>query len=180
MDQRAAGDGLGPAGRHRWHDAADRAGFTFFEPVSPGRSSVWAGGFGFEGRDVTSRLGVVACVDDVEVQVDTSRPGPRLPPDVRVRMMVHDLLFRHILGGDTDFELPMSIEVVADDRVIAVAGQDLLFTGARVAGSGRWAGEVERGDLVIRAVTPEVAPAFSIEPCRDWRSMAEFPPGQQQ
>jgi hypothetical protein len=176
MDQGPAGDASAPHDRHRWHDAADRAGFTFFEPVSPGRSSVWAGGFGFEGRDATSHLGVVATIDEVEVQVDTSRARPRVPRDARIRMMVHDLLFRHVLGGNSDFGLPMTIEVVADDRMIAVAGHDLLFTGARVAGSGKWAGEVERGEVVIRAVTPEVSPAFSIEPCRDWRSMAEFPP----
>ena len=176
MDQRSVPAGSAPHDRHGWHDAADRAEFTFFEPVSPGRTAVWAGGFGFDGRDTTSHVGIVASIDDVEVRVDTSRSGPRSPRDARVRMMVHDLLFHRLWEGCSELELPLSIEVVADDRVIAVAGHDLLFAGARVAGSGRWAGEAEHGDLVIRAVTPEHAPAFSIEPCRDWRSMAELPP----
>lgn len=87
-----------------------------------------------------------------------------------------DLLFNYILGECSEIELPMSIDVVADDRVISVAGQELLFSGMRIANSGRWAGEVEHDGLVIRAVTSTPAPAFSIEPCRDWKSMAEFPP----
>lgn len=90
--------------------------------------------------------------------------------------MVLDLLFHYILGEGSELELPMSIEVVADDRMISVAGQDLLFSGVRIEGFGRWAGEVEHDSLVIRAVTSTHAPAFSIEPCLNWRSMAEYPP----
>jgi hypothetical protein len=176
MDERSAAGGSAPLDRPRWHDAADRAGFTFFEPVSPGRTSVWAGGFGCEGRDATSHLGVVASIDGVEVQVDTTRPGPRVTRDARVRAMVHDLVFHHVWDSWSDLELPLTIEVVADDRMIAVAGLGVLFSGVRVPGSGRWTGEVEHGDAVIRAVTPERAPAFAIEPCRDWSGMAELPP----
>jgi hypothetical protein len=60
--------------------------------------------------------------------------------------------------------------------MISVAGRDRLFSGARISGSGRWAGEVAHDSVVIRAVTSTAAPAFSIEPCRSWTSMAEFPP----
>ena len=147
----------------------------FFEPVGPGRTSVWAGGFGWD-RDEPSHLAVLASVDGVEVEVDTTLSSPRSNRDSRNRLML-DLLFDYILGECTDLELPMSIEVVADDRMLSVAGQDLRFSGMRIATAGRWAGEVEHDGLVIRAVTLTPAPAFSIEPCRDWRSMAEFPPG---
>ena len=146
----------------------------FFEPVGPGRTAVWAGGFGWD-RDEPSHLAVLASVDGVEVEVDTTLSSPRTNRYSRNRLML-DLLFNYILGECAEVELPMSIEVVADDRMISVAGHDQLFSGMRTAPSGRWAGEVEHDDVVIRAVTPTHAPAFSIEPCRDWRSMAEFPP----
>lgn len=147
----------------------------FFEPVGPGRTSVWAGGYGWTGGEA-SHLGVVASVDGVEVEVDTTLSDARTDRSARKRLML-DLLFHHILGEHPQIELPMSIEVVPDDRTISVAGRDLLFSGMRIATSERWAGEVEHDGVVIRAVTGKGAPSFSLEPSRDWRSMAEFPPG---
>jgi hypothetical protein len=90
--------------------------------------------------------------------------------------MVIDLLFHVALDENSDLELPMSIAVVADDRTISVAGQDLQFSGVRVEGRRRWAGEAEHGSVVIRAITSTDAPAFSIEPCCDGMSLSEFPP----
>jgi hypothetical protein len=90
--------------------------------------------------------------------------------------MVLDLLLHYVMSEGGEIELPMSIEVAADDRTISVAGQNVLFSGVRIEGSGRWAGQAEHDSVVIRVVTPADAPPFSIEPCTDWRSMAEFPP----
>jgi hypothetical protein len=72
--------------------------------------------------------------------------------------------------------LPMSIDVVADDRTIPVAGHDIQFSGVRVAGSRRWSGTVEHAGVVIKVVTPVDAPVFSIQPCRNWALMPEMPP----
>lgn len=174
MEGGPTSDGSVPPDRHQWHEAADRAGFTFFEPVAPGRTSLWSGGFGW-GSDEPTHLGVHALIDGVEVAVDTTLPTPRSNRDSRRRLMVIDLLFNSVFSEDSELALPMSIEVVVDDRMIAVAGRDLLFSGVRVEGSERWSGEVEHDGVVIR-ITSADAPAFSIEPCRNWRSISESPP----
>jgi len=174
VDQRSDDAGSAQSDRHRWHQAAEHARFRFFEPVGPGRTSVWAGGFGWD-RDEPSHLEVLASIDGVEIQVDTTLSSPRSHRDSRKRLVL-DLLFNYVLHDGAELVLPMSIEVVADDRVISVAGQDLLFSGMRIATCERWTGEVEHDGVVIRAVTSTYAPAFSIEVCSDWRSMADFPP----
>jgi hypothetical protein len=90
--------------------------------------------------------------------------------------MVIDLLFQFVLDEDTPLELPVSINVVRGDRTIPVAGRDLPFSGVRVQGDRRWAGEVEHEGVVIRVVAPTDAPGFSIEPCRNWTAMSESRP----
>ena len=167
-------DGSVPPDRHQWHKAVDRAGFTFFEPVAPGCTSLWSGGLGWA-SEAPTHLGVQALIDGVEVPVDTTLPTPRSSRDSCRRLTVIDLLFNSVSGEDSELVLPMSIEVVADDRMIAVAGRDLLFSGVRVEGSERWSGEVEHDGVVIRTTSADV-PAFSIEPCRNWRSISELPP----
>ena len=121
-------------------------------------------------------LGVHARIDGAEVAVSTSFPLERSSPESRTRLLLIDLLFQFVLNDDTDLELPVSILVVRDDRPIPVAGQDVRFSGVRVQGDARWAGEAEHDGIVIRVTAPADAPMFSIEPCRNWSSMPEFPP----
>jgi hypothetical protein len=90
--------------------------------------------------------------------------------------MVADLVFHFIMHRDSESELPISIEVIADDRTIPVAGHDLRFSGVQLNGDMRWAGEVEHESTVIKVVTSADMPMFSIEPCRDWSSLSEIPP----
>jgi hypothetical protein len=175
VDQSSTAAGSARPARHRWHQAADQAEFTFFEPVGPRRAAVWAGGFGW-GREGPTHLAILASIDGVEVEVATRASDRRSTDDQRMRLLTNDLLLHHVWDERSALELPMTIEVIADDRAIPVAGQDRLLSGVRIAGSGRWAGEVSHDSVVIRAVTSTYASAFSIEPCRDWTSMAEFPP----
>lgn len=163
----------------RWHDAADRAEFTFYEPVAPGRRHRWAGGFGC-GRDTETptALEVLADVDGVKVSVDTrlqDRRLPHQPRDVGLGPMALDLLTSLLLDG-TDLQLPMSINLVADDRTIVVDGQETPFAGVRIEGSPRWLGETDLADVIVRVTLFGDLPALSLVPCRDWHSLPELPP----
>ena len=99
-------------------------------------------------------LGVHARIDGAEVAVSTSFPLERSSPESRTRLLLIDLLFQFVLNDDTDLELPVSILVVRDDRPIPVAGQDVRFSGVRVQGDARWAGEAEHDGIVIRVTAP--------------------------
>jgi hypothetical protein len=166
---------MSDGGVRDWHRAAESASFTFFEPVAPGRTRLWAGGFGWN-RDEAASLELLALIDGTEVSVETRTPNPRTTRDLSTRLMVGEQLWHAILGEDSQVNLPMSIDVVADDRTIPVAGHDIQFSGVRVAGSRRWSGTVEHAGVVIKVVTPVDAPVFSIQPCRNWALMPEMPP----
>jgi hypothetical protein len=166
---------LRPSGRRRWHEAADRAGFTFFEPVSSDRTHLWAGGFGW-GTDEPQHLGIQALVSGAEIGVETSIPIGRDTEDSRTRRLAVDLLFHFLLDDDEALNLPLVIKLVPEVRAIAVAGRKRQFSGVRVEGSKRWAGEADHDGVVIRVVAPTDALGFALESCRDWAAMSEMPP----
>jgi hypothetical protein len=153
---------------------AERASFTFFEPVAPGRTAVWAGGLGWDAHE-PSHVGVIALIDGVEVAVDTTRPDRRRGVDERLRLIALDLICDHVLQRHPAAGLPWSIVVVPDERTIPVGGEDMVFSGARVDGSERWSGEATVDDLVLRVTTTGPA-TFAVDRCRDWRSVPEHPP----
>jgi hypothetical protein len=110
VDESSAAPGSARPDRQRWHQAADRAEFTFFEPVGPGRTAVWAGGFGW-GSDGPSHLAVLASIDGVEVEVATRASDRRSVEDRRMRLLTNDLLLHYVWDERSALELPMTIEV---------------------------------------------------------------------
>ena len=49
-------------------------------------------------------------------------------------MIATDLLWHFVIADETELELPMSIVIVGDDRVIDVDGSAVTFDGLRVDG----------------------------------------------
>jgi len=158
-----------------WHEAADAARFTFFEPTGPGRTHVWAGGHG-GGPHEPSNIGILALIDGLEVRVETSIPNPRLDADLSRRLIVVDVMHSYVFSGRGEITPPVSITVLPDDRTIALAGRSQVFSGVRIDGDDRWIGEAERDGLLVRVTVPTGMPDFAIEPCHDWAAMPPYPP----
>ncbi len=110
-----------------------------------------------------------------EVSVQSSRPERDLPQHVRRRVAVHDLLWGHVLGGDGDLDLPYSVTIEADDRVVSVDGEVYNVPGMRIAGDRQWVGTLRLGDVTVKITTASSA-ALELRICSDPMSLPEFPP----
>lgn len=153
----------------RWHAAAALAPFSFYE-ASNGTER-WAGGFAGDG----SLVEVISLVGGDEVSVQTSRTEPELPQHLRRRAAVHDLLWNHVLGGDGDLDLPYSVTIDADDRVVRVNGEIHHVPGMRIAGDRQWVGTLRLGDVTVKITTASSA-ALELRICSDPMSLPEVPP----
>jgi hypothetical protein len=153
----------------RWHDAAARASFAFYEPSNGNER--WAGGFALDG----SQIEVIALVDGDEVSVETSRPERAIPDAVRRRSAIADLLWRHALSGDAEMALPYAITVEADDRVVTVDTETYTVYGMRIAGEPKWVGTTRVGDVMVKVTTASPA-ALSLRTCTDASSLPEVGP----
>lgn len=153
----------------RWHAAAGLVPFSFYE-ASNG-SVRWAGGFAGDG----SLVEVISLVDGDEVSVQSSRTEPELPQHLRRRAAVHDLLWNHVLGGDGDLDLPYSVTIEADDRVVSVDGESHHVPGMRIAGDRQWVGTLRLGDVTVKITTASSA-ALELRICSDPMSLPELPP----
>ena len=153
----------------RWHDAAKRAPFAFYEPSNG--SERWAGGFASDGTQIE----VTAVVDGEEVSVETSRAERGLPDGVRRRHSIGEMLWRHALHGDAPLTLPYSITIEADDRAVTVEGELHTVPGMRVEGDPRWIGLIRVGDVMVK-ITTTSSSALVLRLCGDASSLPEVPP----
>jgi hypothetical protein len=153
----------------RWHDAAERASFAFYEPSNG--TERWAGGFASDGTQIE----VIAVVDGVEVSVETSRAERALPERVRRRHSIGEMLWRHALQDDAQLTLPYSVTIEADDRPVTVEGEIYTVPGMRVVGDPRWIGLIRLGDVMVKIMTTS-STALVLRACGDAPSLPEVPP----
>jgi hypothetical protein len=153
----------------RWHDAAERATFAFYEPSNG--SERWAGGFASDGTHIE----VIAIVDGDEVSVESSRPERAIPDVVRRRLAIAEMLWRHGLDGDAELTLPYSVTVEADDRAVTVDDEIHTVHGMRIEGESEWVGTMRLGDVTVKITTASPA-ALSLRVCTDPLSLPELPP----
>jgi hypothetical protein len=153
----------------RWHDAAARASFAFYEPSNG--SDRWAGGFASDGTQIE----VIAVVGGDRVSVETSRPKRAIPDATRRRFTIADLLWRHTLNGDAELTLPHSVTVEADDRAVTVENETHTADGMRIEGDPNWVGTMQLGDVTVKITTASPS-ALSLRPCTDASSLPEVPP----
>lgn len=118
---------------------------------------------------------MISLVGGDEVSVQTSRTEPELPQHLRRRAAVHDLLWNHVLGGDGDLDLPYSVTIDADDRVVRVNGEIHHVPGMRIAGDRQWVGTLRLGDVTVKITTASSA-ALELRICSDPMSLPEVPP----
>jgi hypothetical protein len=95
--------------RPSWHHAAARARFTFYEPVAPSRSPLWAGGFGGGDETGPDLIELMASVGGVDVSVETRRRQQRLSLGEHLRWTIGRQVWHFVLNADADLVLPMSI-----------------------------------------------------------------------
>lgn len=134
--------------RSSWNQAAAVAPFQFCEPAAPPVSDLRAGGFGWD-DDAPLHLAVEGqLADGTEVSVDTQLLGRRASHS-SLPARIAELVWHHLVGGEVDVALPMSLCVEAEDHEIAVDGRPVRFAGARLAGSQRWTGTADLDDVRV-------------------------------
>jgi hypothetical protein len=106
-----------------WHGAVEQAPFDFYEPDTVGDR--WAGGFSANG----SHIGVAGTIDGFTVVVDTSGRERTLSKPLERRASMSDLLWHHLMSGDTDITLPYWRSIEADNRTARLAQTPTAFTG---------------------------------------------------
>jgi hypothetical protein len=134
--------------RSSLNEAAAVAPFPFYEPAAPPVRDLRAGGFGWD-EDVPLHLAVDGhLADGTEVSVDTQLLGRRASHS-SLPARIADLVWHHLVGGEVEVALPMSLRVEAEDHEIAVDGRSVRFAGARLAGSQRWTGTADIDDVRV-------------------------------
>lgn len=105
-----------------WHAAAANATFAFYRPIRPEPDATWAGGYGYS-DDSPNHIGVAALVRGAEVTVDTSvRERRRMPPGMEQRNRVSEAIFHQLAADDTLLDLPATVRIESEERVIDVNG----------------------------------------------------------
>jgi hypothetical protein len=90
-------------------------------------------------------------------------------------MVAVDLLWHFVIADEAELELPMSITIVGDDRMIDVDGSPVTFEGVRVDGDSRWIGVADHAGVTLR-ITAANTDDFAIRRCVEWESLADAPP----
>lgn len=151
-----------------WHDAAERAGFSFYEASGGGER--WAGGFTSDGTQIE----VLTLVDGEEVSVQSS-VAVDAGESVRRKAAIADLLWHRALEFDDKFSLPYSFTIERDDRDVVVDGQERVVPGMRIEGHPRWVG-LTRVDGVAVKITTDSKASLSLRKCEDHEALSENPP----
>lgn len=160
--------------RARWHEALQRAGFTPFRADGPGVSATWAGGFGSRGGQQTTYLGVHSRINGVEVEVDTSVDRHRGADDV-LGALVHRQLHEAVVAV-APVQLPVRIELDADDRAIVIDGESHTFRGVVSNVTSLWLGYHQFDHRLIEVATPARVDGLELVACPDPAALTEFPP----
>jgi hypothetical protein len=163
-----------PRNRRSWASAAAQASFSWFTPIQPQPLHTWAGGFGWDPTGPTT-LAVMAECDGVEVSVETRVVDDCWTDGAGQRMMVHESVWRAVVGGVGPLSLPMTIVLEPDDRTIVVDGREVTFAGVRLAGSDRWTGMAKVGNVSVKIVTDASVPNLALRSSTD-TSLSEHPP----
>jgi len=148
-----------------WHGAVEQAPFDFYEPDTVGDR--WAGGFSANG----SHIGVAGTIDGFTVVVDTSGRERTLSKPLERRASISDLLWHHLMSGDTDITLPYSPSIEADNRTATIGSDSYRVHGMHVAGDDRWVGGVTIGDVHVKITTTSPQRQIPIRKCTDAASL---------
>lgn len=131
-----------------WKQAAAGASFQAHLPVRPAPDHVHLGGFGFSGT-ITSHLAIRGVTAVGEIEVDTDSIERRAPASLHQRAQISAALTHYLHDLQASLVLPLELRVESEDRTISVDGLERVFRGLCVAGSDRWSGSCEVGDVRI-------------------------------
>jgi hypothetical protein len=107
--------------------------------------------------------------------VDTSvRERRRMPPGMEQRNRISEAIFHHLAADDTLLDLPATVRIESEERLIEVDGEMVAFAGVRVANSPRWSGSATLGDALITITTTDPGTVLAIAPADT--DLDEFPP----
>lgn len=123
---------------------------------------------------MVSNLGVMSRITGHDVAVET-----RVVSEPAVEALQRMLWRRPLdygLDGSEGFELPLRIEIVADDRQIVVDGHPVTFEGVRRTGSEVWSGAALVDGLWVQVDCPGDVGPIELLPCRAPDQVPMFPP----
>lgn len=155
-----------------WHAAAARAAFEPFEPDTEGER--WAGGFSADG----SHLGICGLVDGHTVTIETSSEDPRLSDSTERRSWASELVWRHLVTDDGQFDLPYEMTIERDDRHVTIVDETYVCEGIRIAGAARWMGALSIDGLRVKVSTDAASRVFTVRRCTDGDRLSHTPPRQ--
>lgn len=164
-------------------EAAHTAEYEFYELAEPKPSHRWAGGYG-TGSSGIIQLEILCAVDNQTVSVATEHVEvwPDLDREAQVRLFWRrqvDAVLNARLGERgpemPGIELPITIELVEENRDISVDGSMTEFRCVRVVDADAWAGLIEIDDNRLVRVFSQGPPIRSIRTCTNW-AMPDGPP----
>lgn len=158
-----------------WAEAADGAGFAFYELERPLPEARWAGGFGHSRRDGTNELEIRFLVAGREISVSTLNESPLCGrPEWVAWHLIDHLLSDSLSSEGPEIRLPMTWTAESSDRPIAVDSVEVSFTG--IVLNGTWAGwAVLTSGVGLRVRAPVEQVPSALTRCIDW-SMGDVPP----
>ena len=165
-------------------DAANAATFEFFEVVEPALDAQWAGGYGMDSEGPI-QLQILGSTNGDEISIVTQliERWPRDEHQAMIELAFRDQLdnvMRSAIGehriDSAPVVLPMTLELVGDDRVVTVDDAPTTFKGVSVVGFPAWAGVAEVEHRRVVSLTSDGGlPIRRITTCKNW-AMSDGPP----
>ena len=139
--------------------------------VEPQPEACWVGGHGGSHVEVLHRVdGRVGSVD-----VHWDRRRQRLPVELRLRMLLSNVVGSWLLDDSASLSLPMNWTIRQSDRMIVVDGTPTKFIGAQIEVVDGWVGVARLNERAVVAIKSFGSPVAAIER-RDVNDIPRTPP----